>query len=235
MATRNTGETTLGVAADTDNQIFERNALAILNSVWEEVSGIPIDALPTGEISNDVWEVLTHKQIGWKYSIIIQVSGKAANFAFDALCLQKGSGAPGMWDPREYAKSVVVEWNKAIGSPLGNSGDPYVSNMFRTPRFNDQMKNARRAPEMFDKVKGILEKVQASATPADVRAHLKILLAQLRKFLNGKTFDYPIPQRVSLEDTFLCVEKYINVSSGGARLQAVAQGLVMALGAKGLN
>lgn len=229
MATSDGATTRIG------QQSFEANALSLLNSVWKELEDIPLDAVPTGQISQAVWAVLQHHEIGWKYSIVIQIVGKAAKFELDALCLQKGDGQLGMWDPREFGRAVVVEWNKSIGSPLGNSGDPYVNNMFRNPRFNEAMRNARRSQTIFDTVKGILDTVQASTTPEQVRDHLKMLLAQLRKYLNGKTFDYAIPQRVSLDDALTCVTQYVNVSSGGTRLQAVAQGLVMALEKKGLR
>ncbi len=212
----------------------DRQATAILEKLWAELEEVAIENLPTGSISQDAFEVFQHHEIGWRYSILIQVAGKAASFDLDALCLQKQEGQAGQWDAREFAKRVIVPWNKSVGSPLGNSGDPYVSNMFRRPRFDDVMRKARRTPEMFDKVKGILDTVQASATAAQVSDYLKLILAQLRKYLQGKSFDYPVPQRISLHDTLECVAGYLEESSGGARLQAIAHGLVMALKAKGV-
>ena len=193
-----------------------------------------MEDLPTGSISKDAFEVFQHHEIGWKYSILIQVSGKAASFELDALCLQKKEGQPGQWDPREFAKRVIVPWNKSIGSPLGDSGDPYVNNIFRRPRFDEAMREGRRSKGTYDKVKGILDTVQASDTADKVSGYLKLILAQLRKYLDGKSFDYPVPQRISLHDTLECVAKYLEVSSGGARLQAIAHGMVMALKAKGV-
>jgi len=89
--------------------------------------------------------------------------------------------------------------------------------------------------EMFDIVKGILDQVQAATSPEEVRNYLRLILAQLRRYMDGKSFKYPIPQRVGLQDTLRCVTHYLDESSGGARLQAVAQGLVMALKAKGVG
>lgn len=213
---------------------FEERATAVLQELWTELETIPVTELPIGSISDQAFEVFQHHEIGWKYSILIQVVGKAADFSLDTLCLQKREGQPSQWDPREFAKRVVVPWNKSIGSPLGDSGDPYVNNIFRRPRFDDSMREGRRSQVMFDKVKAILDTVQASVTPNEVREYLRLILAQLRKYLDGKSFDYPVPQRVSLQDTLDCLWDYLEVSSGGARLQAVAHGLVMALKAKGV-
>lgn len=212
----------------------DRQATAILQKLWAELEEVAMEDLPTGSISKDAFEVFQHHEIGWKYSILIQVSGKAASFELDALCLQKKEGQPGQWDPREFAKRVIVPWNKSIGSPLGDSGDPYVNNIFRRPRFDEAMREGRRSKGTYDKVKGILDTVQASDTADKVSGYLKLILAQLRKYLDGKSFDYPVPQRISLHDTLECVAKYLEVSSGGARLQAIAHGMVMALKAKGV-
>ncbi|WP_196801293.1 restriction endonuclease, SacI family [Bordetella sp. FB-8] len=214
---------------------FERIANRILNELWIELEAIPIDQLPVGDVSDDAYTVFENPEIGWKYSVIIQVAGKAADFSLDALCLQKGDGLlPGLWEPREFAKRVVVPWHKAIGAPLGTSGDPYVNNIFRKPRFDEAMRAARRRPVMFDTVKRLLDRVQASGSPDEVRDRLKFILAQLRRYMSGKSFEYPIPQRVGLGDTLACLLGYLDTASGGARLQAVAQGLVMALQAKGI-
>lgn len=221
--------------SDTGLTPFEQSATTILQELWADLEAIPIEALPTGSISEAAFAAFEHKEIGWKYSIIIQVTGKAAEFSLDALCLQKRDGQPGLWDPREFAKRVIVPWHGGIGAPLGTSGDPYVNNIFRRPRFDETMREGRRSQDMFDIVKGILDEVQAAATPDEVRHYLKLILAQLRRYMAGKSFSYPIPQRVGLLDTLRCVTRYLDESSGGARLQAVAQGLVMALQVKGVG
>lgn len=229
MATKKRGSRT-----ETGMVEVDQRATAILQKLWAELEDVAIDKLPVGTISQDALEVFQHHEIGWKYSILIQVAGKAASFDLDALCLQKKEGQAGQWDPREFAKRVIVPWNKSIGSPLGDSGDPYVNNIFRRPRFDEAMREGRRSKGTYDTVKGILDAVQASATADQVNDYLKLILAQLRKYLDGKSFDYPVPQRISLYDTLECVAQYLAVSSGGARLQAIAHGFIMALKAKGV-
>lgn len=217
-----------------DARSFEQCAAAVLRELWGELEAVPLDDLPVGGISAPAFEVFQHHEIGWKYSIVIQAAGKAADCRLDALCLQKGSGQPGQWEPREFAKRVIVPWNKSIGSPLGESGDPYVNNIFRRPRFDNSMREGRRSQAMFDRVKLILDAVQAAETQDEARASLRLILAQLRKYLGSKTFDYPVPQRASLHNILDCLEGYLGAPSGGARLQAVAHGLILALRAKGI-
>ncbi len=218
-----------------DKQSFEQNALSILYSAWSEIEATPIDRLPTNELSETIRSVFDQSEIGWKYTIVNQIAGKVANFNLDALCLQKGAGQTGSWEPREFAKRVVVVWNKSIGAPLGDSEDPYVNNIFRNPRFDASMRKGRRKPVVFDAVLTVLEHAQAATSTEDVTESLKIVLAQLRIYLVGKKFDYAIPQRVSLINTVGCIEEYLKKSSGGARLQAVAYGLLIALKKRGLS
>ena len=214
---------------------FEQRARDILKEVWAELEAIEIEKLPSGSISQHAFEIFEHKEVGWKFSIIVQVLGKAADYSLDTLCLQKGDGtAVGLWEPREFAKRIVVPWNKSIGGPLGESGDPYVNNIFRGPCFDDAMRKRRRSPDLFDKVKVVLETVQGAGSEVEVREQLKLILAQLRRYLKGKTFEYPLPLRVSLQDTLCGISEYLKVSSGGARLQAVAHGLFKALQAYGI-
>ena len=224
MATRGTG-TQSGSAVTS----FEETASKILRELWAEVEAIPMDQLPTGSTSDAAYKAFDYREIGWKYSILIQVTGKAADFSLDALCLQKRDGQAGLWEPREFSKRVIVPWLATIGSPLGTSNDPYVNNIFRSPRFDSSMREGRRSPEMFDIVKGILDEVQAAVSTKEVRQYLKLILVALRRYMAGKSFEYPIPQRISLLDTLGCVTHYLDESSGGSRLQAIAQGLVIAL------
>lgn len=214
---------------------FEEKAKSVLKALWKRVEDLPLAELPTGSVSDAAYQVFEFREIGWKSSLIIQVAGKAADFDLDALCLQKGDGSAGTWEPREFAKRVFVPWHAGIGAPFGRSNDPYVNHVFRRPRFDEAMRAARRSPEMFDTVKGILEDVQRSATPEEVNDKLMLILAQLRRYMAGKTFKYPVPQRIGLDDTLKCVIEYVGESSGGARLQAIAHGLVLALQAKGLR
>lgn len=51
----------------------------------------------------------------------------------------------------------------------------------------------------------------------------------LRRFLNGRSFEYALPNRSSLEDCQKCLTVFLNSASGGARLQSVVTALFSGL------
>lgn len=197
-------------------------ARALLDRLWTETLAEDIDKLPFDEkVSGATRKLLEGKELGWRYSIYIQVLGKAANFELNALCLQDKFKGRGAWDAREFAKSVLVPWNDAVGLPLGQSGDPYVSNTFRHPSYGKEMRRDRKSPELYDLAEIIVKRAQAATHSAEVEKLLRLLLAELRRFLQGKDLAYPVPKRVSLPACEGCIERYLDAKSGGARLQGL--------------
>lgn len=214
-------KTTPKVRGKTPNA-FHVAARELLDRIWGELSAMPIDRMPADpEIERCVRQILEGKEIGWRYSIYIQVLGKAANFNLNALCLQDKFEGEGAWDAREFAKSVVVPWNENAGAPLGQSGDPYVSNTFRHPSYGKEMRRDRKSPELYDLAESIVQQAQGAASRADVETLLHLILAELRRHLQGKELDYPAPKRVSLPVCVRCIDEYLSAKSGGARLQAL--------------
>lgn len=201
---------------------LHNTASELLARVWSELLALPLDRMPADpEIGTVARKILEGKEIGWRYSIYIQVLGKAANFELNALCLQDKFAGNGAWDAREFAKSVVVPWNAAAGAPLGQSGDPYVSNTFRHPSYGPEMRRDRKSPELYDLAERIVQKAENAANPKAVEALLRLILAELRRHLQGKDLDYPAPKRVSLPVCTKCIDEYLAAKSGGARLQAL--------------
>lgn len=201
---------------------FHVAARTLLDRVWVETLAQPLDQLPfDARVSGITRNVLQGKEKGWRYSIFIQVLGKAANVDLNALCLQDKFKGKGAWDAREFAKAVVVPWNEAAGLPLGQSGDPYVSNTFRHPSYGKEMRRDRKSPELYDLAEAIVKRAQAAADAPAAEILLRLLLAELRRFLQGKEIDYPVPKRVSLPACEACIERYLDSKSGGARLQGL--------------
>lgn len=210
-------------------------AIQLLNELWLEVSESTNVDLSDVVLAEQIDLIFTGKEVGYKKAIIIQLVGKATDFSLDAQALQKGSGALGAWDAREFGKRVFVPWNAAIGNPLGDADDPYVSNQFRNPRFDASIREKRKALNLFDATLSILERANAAESVERVVDLLRQVLFGLRRLLQGKTFDYPIPQRASLNATQDAVSKFLAVSSGGGRLQAVAHALFKGLSEAGFD
>ena len=212
-----------------------RLGIEILDRLWREVSGAEVPVALDPNRAEAIDQIFDGREVGYKKAIIIQVTGKAADFSLDAQSLQKGDGKNGAWDAREFGKKVFVKWNASAGNPLGDADDPYVSNQFRNPRFDDSIRGKRRNTGLFDLTLEILERANAAATEEDVHDLLREILQGVKRLLENKSFDYPIPQRASLEDTQKAVATFLSVASGGGRLQAVAHALFLCLSKSGLN
>ncbi len=210
-------------------------ASQMLDKLWREISATTVIETGNDTLAEQIDLIFAGKEVGYKKAIIIQLVGKASDFSLDAQALQKGSGAVGAWDAREFGKRVFVPWNAAIGNPLGDADDPYVSNQFRNPRFDASIREKRKALALFDATLSILERANAASSAEEVVDLLRQVLFGLRRLLQDKTFDYPIPQRASLDATQVAVSKFLSVSSGGGRLQAVAHALFKGLSEAGFE
>jgi SacI restriction endonuclease len=212
-----------------------QNGLDLLNRLWGEVIVADTFDADNAMLGTLIDAVLGGKEVGYKKAIIIQLAGKAADFSLDAQCLQKGNGQKGAWDAREFGKRVFVPWNAAVGNPLGDADDPYVSNQFRNLRFDEAIRAKRKNPTLFDQTLSILQAANAAKNVEEVVALLRQALMGVRRMMQGKSFDYPIPQRASIESTQAAVAAFLSVSSGGGRLQAVAHALFKSLSDAGFN
>ena len=219
----------------TDPNTFAARASIILAEAWELALMQDIETSSDSELVRDIDQIFASSEIGYKKAVIIQTVGKAADPSLDAQSLQKGAGNEGSWDAREFAKRVFVPWNSATGSPLGTAPDPYVSNQFRQLRFDNSIRKQRKSKADFDATLRILESVNATKSSVESEKILLEILTGLRRFLNGRTFEYPLPNRSSLADTLCCLAEFLTSASGGARLQAVTLALFSGLREFGIS
>lgn len=207
-------------------------AREVLEQTWAEVMAEEELTAASGAFDESVDKILDGNEVGYKKLIIIQLVGKAADM--DAHSLQKGSGNERAWDAREFAKRVFVPWNADVGYPLGHADDPYVSNQFRTPRFDSSIRGKRRSKVLFDEALRIISAAEASNSRSEVEELLKRVLRGVRRQMQQGTFDYPLPARASLADVLGCINEYLAEKSGGTRLQAITHALFEAIAAIGV-
>jgi SacI restriction endonuclease len=205
-----------------------------LDGAWIEVGEVDLAAGQLDDLDRSIDAIFAGKEKGYRAAIIIQLAGKAADFSLDAQAMQKGSTSAASWDAREFAKQAFVPWNASIGSPLGHSADPYVSNQFRNSRFDSSIRGKRKSIDQFDNMLAILESANATSSPEQVDRLLIRVLLGLRRWMQGQRVAYPIPQRASLEGVLEAVHRFLAYRSGGARLQAVAHALFACLERAGL-
>jgi hypothetical protein len=146
----------------------------------------------------------------------------------DALCLQRGDGGAGRWDPRGFAAQVVVTWNRKNQNVLGASGDPYVSNPLRRQRVDsglDQMADR----EGWDSLCTVLNDVETKNNPEHTEKIFIETLAAIRDRLRGLTFSYVLPDRISLKQAERLTRDFLAERSGGDRGLAVAAAIFEAI------
>ncbi len=163
-------------------------------------------------------------QTAIRFCLPTQLLGKLVDPSLDALCLQKGDGSKGRWDPRGFASAIIVPWNRGNQSVLGKSGDPYVSNPLRRPRVDDGL-DQMADREQWESLCKVLRDVEEADDPAYAERVLSQVLAAIRDRLRELAFVYVIPPRVSLRQAEALVGTFLSERSGGDRGLAVTAAL----------
>lgn len=194
-----------------------------MDRLWRSV----LDDETTGAPPH-IGDLVNSGQTAIRFCLPTQLSGEITEPDLDALCLQRGDGSKGRWDPRGFAAQVVVPWNRDNQNVLGKSGDPYVSNPLRRPRVDhglDQMADR----DQWERLCGVLRDVETRGDPIYTQLVLLQVLAAIRDRLRDLTFVYLVPQRVSLGQAESLVETFLSEKSGGDRGLAVAASLFEAV------
>lgn len=174
--------------------------------------------------SEAIKKLVGSDQAAIRFCLPTQILGKLVDPSLDALCLQRGDGSSGRWDPRGFATKVIVPWNRDNQAVLGASGDPYVSNPLRRPRVDhglDQMS----APGQWGELCKILTEIQDRNEPEWTQEVFLQVLSAMRDRLRDLTFVYIIPPRVSLKQVGNLVDLFLAERSGGDRGLAIAAAL----------
>jgi hypothetical protein len=213
---------------------FAERGLQALAEAWQIACNqdSPASDTPFSRLIDKVFE---GQETGYKKAIIIQATGKAADISLDAQAMQKGLGDARSWDAREFAKQTFVVWNQAANEPFAHSGDPYVSNPYRIPRFDQSQRASRKRPAEFDNTLAVLEYLNAAEETAKAFANLVEVMLGLRRWIADKDVRYPLPNRISRAKCVEAIAQYLNSKSGGTRLQAIVAALFNSLASAGLK
>jgi hypothetical protein len=198
----------------------DRAAAALkLDELWAEILN-----QEGGDYPPEIGRLVNSGQTAIRFCLPTQVLGKLVDHSLDAMCLQKGDGGAGRWDPRGFAAKVIVPWNRENQSVLGPSGDPYVSNPLRRPRVDaglDQMDER----EQWETLCTVLRVIEETNDPGHTEQVFRQVLTAIRDRLREFTFTYVVPSRVSLRQATELVRIYVKERSGGDRGLAIAAAL----------
>jgi len=168
-----------------------------------------------------------------RYALVTQLLGKFADSSRDALCLQRGKieGAKeeGRWDPRSFCGAVIVPWVQSADGVLGTSSDPYVGKPLRRPRLDDWSAPLRQKSE-WEHLVGLLTSVQSANLPSATETALRRCLRSIARSYSELQVSFPVPQRVSLEQTIEITERFLSERGGGERPLIVADALMRTVG-----
>ncbi len=179
----------------------------------------PIDALTGSNVASI------------RYALVTQLLGKIADPARNLKALQLGQAKDGAWDARSFSTAVVVPWTNRNQNVLGTSAEPYASKPLRRPWLASNMTDVRNKTEWNRLVDffGSLE----NASQDELESVFRRVLGSLVRQQAEQTFNYPVPQRVSMEQVENLLVTFLGESSGGLHPLAVAAALFRIVGEGG--
>jgi len=197
----------------------------LLDEMWNEVIN------DENSVIDPVIDALVEStSVSVRFSLPTQLLGKLVDPNLDILCLQKGDGShESMWDPRGFASKVIVPWVSENQNVLGTSSDPYVSKPLRRPRLEAKPENVKNK-EDWKSLFAILDEVQRNNSTDFTRTRLIQTLRSIRRKLTESTFEYFIPERISLDQVQSLIASFLSEGSGGDRGLAVAAALFETFG-----
>jgi hypothetical protein len=214
-------------------------ARQLLSDYWEAVNrdhdkSPEVNYIADSSLRLAIRSSVNHRQVAYRFCLLIQLLGKLTNPAVDCLRLQKKKGDPGDvtgWDARSLGSKVVAPFNRQQENVLGTSGDPYVGNPMRIPRMFRGDKSKKDVAG-WDTLVGVLEQVEEKNEPGFTEAVFRQLLIEMLRRQRSLRFAYPVPPRVSLETTLDLIRRFTSEKSGGDRGQALCAALFDAIGAR---
>jgi len=201
-----------------------------LDAAWRGVPGAadgPREAVPA-DVAGAVRRSVNSPTKTYRYVLPTQLLGKLTDPALDCRCVQASSGLAGAFDARSLCHGVIVPFDRANGSVLGGSPEPYANNPLRIPALVREHRAAQKNKAGFDDLVAVLEFAQRC--PEAVPALFGCLLGAVRDRLERIAVTYPVPNRVSLRQTRQALATFLDQRTGGLRLQAVAVALFRRLG-----
>lgn len=194
-------------------------ANTLLSELWEMALNNEQIVVP-----EPIRSLVNAEEVGMRFCLPTQLLGKLADNSLDALVLQTRAGPPGNWNARTFSSRVIVPWNRANQRVLGNSGDPYVSNPLRRPRLDFQPEQLDD-PEQWELVCDVLRDVESKSDEGHTREVLLKTLAAIRDRLREFSFNYALPDRISIQQAEGLARDFLSEKSGGDRGLAVAAAL----------
>lgn len=212
---------------------FLEECKRILDEAWSETikrglaSKPSVDDTPLQEI---IKRTINSKTKSYRYVLPTQLISKLANPSLDSTCLQASRGGSGAFDARSVNEEVVVKFDKDNENVLGGSPQPYVNNPLRRPEITQMYRDQQKDKQGWDDLCDILSKVENANSSDFTGKVLGQVLYEVFVRLSKAKVLYPVPQRISLEQTDDLVKQFLSGQSLGDRPQAIGSALLETIG-----
>ena len=202
-------------------------ARSLLGSLWLSVTQ---EDNRDGDIDKDIDSLIKSEYLSIRYCLPTQILGKLTDSKLNCLCLQKGDGSSeSQWDPRSFSAKVIAPWVLENQSVLGASADPYVSKPLRRSWIEENPNNVKGLNE-WKLLYRILSDIEARNSKDYTQTRMLQVLASIHKALSKLTFDYILPERVSIDQTQSLVYEFLSEPSGGERGLSIVAALFETFG-----
>lgn len=211
--------------------VLIENARRVLREFWSDSETAPLDfsVIPDG-IASAIDRCINSAMLTYRYVLPTQLLAKLTEPSLDCRVVQKGARRVGSFDARSLCHAVIVEFDRENQNVLGGSAEPYANNPIRIQVISKKYRAAQKDKTGFSDLIKVLDFVEG--TPGTIREVFFLMLRSIRKRLEAVSIVYPVPNRVSLDQTERLLTIFLATRSGGTRLQSIAVALFREVGVR---
>jgi SacI restriction endonuclease len=167
-----------------------------------------------------VSRLVRSKFVAHRFALVTQLAGGHFNPNRNFLALQTGAEISGSWDPRSYASSVIVPWLRNHRSPLGDSGDPYVSNPLRRTTISPAPDGVKKSTlPLWKDLHDLLQVAQVDRDKGTLFLHQAVSI--LMRLVDEQDAPLVVPDQIPPQVVVQIVEQFLSEPSGGDRALAI--------------
>lgn len=222
-----------------DDQGIVYACITYLNRHWQatvERFEIAAPGEPENPLGEDhplillIRDCLRSSSVSYHYVLPTQLLAKCVDHNLNAHALQAGYNAAGAFDARTVAHDVIVPFDRNNHRVLGGSPEPYVNNPLRVPAVTPEFGSNQKVRADWEKLVAVLDAVENSGSELFAQQVFDQVLHEIYRMLEAVVVTYPTPNRISLDQTYQVVQKYLAAKSGGERMEAMCTALFQTIG-----
>lgn len=175
-------------------------------------------------------DCLQSVSISYHYVLPTQLLAKCVDPTLNAHALQAGYESAGAFDARTVAHDVIVPFDRNNHRVLGGSPEPYVNNPLRVPAVMPEYRNSQKIKPDWDKLVSVLDAVERDGSEQFAQRVFAQVLHEVYRMLATVSVVYPTPNRISLDQTYTLIQRYLATKSGGDRVEAICTALFQTIG-----